>query len=179
MNRTRSRGWMLFAATLLFLTGAINLIQGVAALFMTDNLFSFGGEAFFFNLTPWGILLGLWGLLLLGTGFALVTRKGWARALGVVLLAINIVAQLAFFAANPLWSLVVTGVNLLAIYALTAGWSSAAAVEEEQEAIQEAEESYQSGYEAGLREARETQEAWKVSSSGAHIPQPTRGEHAR
>src|SRR5690606_41901157 len=108
MNRTRSRGWMLFAATLLFLTGAINLIQGVAALFMTDNLFSFGGEAFLFNLTPWGILLGLWGLLLLGTGFALVPRKGWARALGVVLLASNIEAQMALFDANSLSSLVLT-----------------------------------------------------------------------
>ncbi len=179
MNRTRSRGWMLFAATLLFLTGAVNLIQGIFALFLRDYLFITGGEAFFFTLTPWGLLLGLWGLLLLGAGFALTTGRSWARTLGVVLLAINVVAQLAFFAANPLWSLVVTGVNLLAIYALTAGWSSAAAVEEEQEAIQEAEESYQSGYEAGLREARETQEARKVSSSGAHIPQPTRGEHAR
>ncbi|MEY9214618.1 hypothetical protein NI17_018895 [Thermobifida halotolerans] len=174
MNRTRSRGWMLFAATLLFLTGAINIIQGITALFLTDNLFNFGGEAFFFNLTPWGILLGLWGLLLVAAGFALTTRQSWARIAAVVLLAINIVAQLAFFAANPLWSLAVVAIDLFAIYALTAGWSSASALEEERESERGTDEaSYRSGYEAGVRESRE------VPSSGAHVPQPTRGEHAR
>lgn len=181
MNRTRSRGWMLFAATLLFLTGAVNLIQGIFALFLRDYLFITGGEAFFFTLTPWGLLLGLWGLLLLGAGFALTSGRSWARTLGVVLLAINVVAQLAFFAANPLWSLVVIAVDLLAIYGLTAGWSSAHAAEEERESGREAEDSYRSGYEAGMREARETREEAPSSgaSSGAHIPQPSRGEHAR
>ncbi|KUP98148.1 DUF7144 family membrane protein [Thermobifida cellulosilytica] len=181
MNRTRSRGWMLFAATLLFLTGAINVLHGITALFAPDYLFVSGGQTFFFSLTPWGVLLGVWGLLLLVAGFALATRQSWARTLAVVLLAINVVAQLAFFAANPLWTLTVVAIDLLAIYGLTAGWSSATAVEEERGSEHEAESSYRSGYEAGARETRESLENREShgASAGRHVPQPSRGEHAR
>ena len=126
MEASRTNGWMVFGAVLLLMIGAVNLVQGIVAMTRPDYYAVAGGEMLVLDFSGWGLLLTVWGVVLMAAGLALFTGHMWARTLAVVLVAVNAVAQLGFVAASPLWSLVAIGVDMLAIYGLTAGWPSGA-----------------------------------------------------
>lgn len=124
MEASRTNGWMVFGAVLLLMIGAVNLVQGIVAMTRPDYYAVADGEMLILDFSGWGLLLTVWGAVLMAVGLALFTGHMWARTLAVVLVAINAVAQMGFLAAFPLWSLVAIAVDMLAIYGLTAGWPS-------------------------------------------------------
>ncbi|MDA2804289.1 DUF7144 family membrane protein [Nocardiopsis suaedae] len=126
MEASRTNGWMVFGAVLLLMIGAVNLVQGIVAMMRPDYYAVAGGEMLVLDMSGWGLLLTVWGAVLMAAGLALFTGHMWARTLAVVLVGVNAVAQLGFLAAFPLWSLVAIAVDVLAIYGLTAGWPSGA-----------------------------------------------------
>jgi hypothetical protein len=77
-----------------------------------------------FNVTTWGWLILIWGIVLFLAGLALWSGAGWARWFTVVVASINVLGQLGFLgsSAYPLWALVAIGLNIVVIYALTARW---------------------------------------------------------
>ena len=122
MRTGSPNGWQFFAATLLMMIGAVNIIQGLVAL-MTPGFYAVaGGDLLFLEYGAWGLLLGGWGVVLVVAGAAILSGSTWARVFGIVLAAVNALAQLAFLVALPMWSVVAIAIELLVIYALTAGW---------------------------------------------------------
>jgi hypothetical protein len=68
--------------------------------------------------TAWGwIHLGI-GALALVTGFFLFTGMTWARVVGIALAVISATANFFFIPYYPLWSLLIIGLNIFAIWAL-------------------------------------------------------------
>jgi hypothetical protein len=53
-----------------------------------------------------------------------MAAKGWARWFTIVLVSLNIFAQLGFLGNSqyPLWSLTALALNIVVLYALTARW---------------------------------------------------------
>ncbi|MDA8368469.1 MAG: hypothetical protein M0026_01185 [Nocardiopsaceae bacterium] len=122
MNRSQANGWAAFGATLLFIVGAMNIVQGLVAMFRPEHYLLAGGQTLLLSMGLWGLLLAIWGLALWAAGLALLSGQTWARVVAVALAAINAVAQLGFFASLPLWSAIVIAIDVLVIYAMTAGW---------------------------------------------------------
>ncbi|QBI54764.1 DUF7144 family membrane protein [Streptomonospora litoralis] len=122
MQRSRVNGWAIFAATMLFVVGAVNIVQGVVAMFTPEYFVAAEGEILVFGYTTWGLILGIWGIVLVLAGAAMLSGRMWARALTVVLAALNAFAQLAFIDSYPVWSLVVIAIDVLLVYGVTAGW---------------------------------------------------------
>ncbi|MDT0303009.1 DUF7144 family membrane protein [Streptomonospora wellingtoniae] len=122
MKRSRAHGWGVFAATLLFVVGAVNIVQSLVAMFMPAYFVGAEDEILVWDFAVWGLLLGVWGVVLVVAGFALLTGHTWARVFTVVVAAVNAFAQLAFIGSYPVWSLVAIAVDVLVIYAVTAGW---------------------------------------------------------
>ncbi|GAA4910955.1 DUF7144 family membrane protein [Streptomonospora salina] len=122
MKRSRANGWGAFAATMLFVAGAVNIVQGAVALFTPEYFVAAEGEILVFDFALWGLVLGTWGIVLVLGGLALLAGRMWARVLAVVVAAVNAFAQLAFVESYPVWSLVAVAVDLLIVYAVTAGW---------------------------------------------------------
>jgi hypothetical protein len=120
-------GWILFAAVMMGLMGAYNALQGLAAIFSDDYYVGTEDELLIFDFTTWGVITLAWGVVLLLAAFALFTGKGWGRWLALAIVATNAVAQSAFLAAFPLWSILVIGISILVIFALTARWDEAQA----------------------------------------------------
>ena len=58
-------------------------------------------------------------------GAALFSGKEWGRWFAIVVVVINLIGQIAWFPAYPLWSLVAIGLGIAVLYALTAGWKEA------------------------------------------------------
>lgn len=148
--QTQPNGWQYFVSTLLIVTGAINMIQGLAAMFTPGFYIASESQMLVLEYGAWGVLLGLWGLVLVVAGLAILSGSTWARIFAIVLSAMNAIAQLAFLIAMPLWSVVVIAIDILVIYGLTAGWP-AAIRGEDPESSRESDQrssSYRAGYQA-------------------------------
>ncbi len=124
MNSRSMAGWIGFAGMLMLIVGSIDFIQGLIALF-EDEYFVVTGSGFLVvDLTTWGWVMVIWGVLLVLAGLGLVAGQGWARWFAIVVVSLNFIAQLGFLGNSqyPLWSLTVMALNVIVLYALTARW---------------------------------------------------------
>jgi hypothetical protein len=119
-------GWVVFASIMLAVVGAINIVQGLAAL-LDDNYFvvKSGDDLLLTGFNTWGWVMVAWGIVQLGAGFGLNGGHGWARTLAIVAACVSILIQIAFLAAFPIWSVVIITLDVIVIYALTARWAEA------------------------------------------------------
>jgi hypothetical protein len=125
-ERSSSTGWIIFAAAILFTIGALDIIQGIAALVKDEvYLVTDSGLLVSADYTTWGWSLIIWGAVLILAASALFSGKEWGRWFGIVAVIVNLIGQLAWFPAYPLWSLVAIGLGIAVLYALTAGWKGA------------------------------------------------------
>jgi hypothetical protein len=110
-------GWAGFACVMFFVLGAFNVIDGLVALGEDDNFRA--DELFFGDLTLWGIVMIAIGLLQLYTAYALFDDRPSGVTLGIFLASLNLIAQLFFLPAYPIWSILIMVVDVLVIYGLT------------------------------------------------------------
>ena len=118
-------GWIGFAGILMLIVGSIDFFQGLVALF-EDEYFVVTRSGFLVvDLTAWGWIMLIWGVLLVLAGLGLIAAQGWARWFAIVVVSLNFIAQLGFLGNSqyPLWSLTVIALNVIILYALTARWS--------------------------------------------------------
>jgi hypothetical protein len=128
-TKSSMAGWIAFAAILMLILDGIDVIQGLIAL-LEDEYYVVSRSGFLaVDLTAWGWALLIWGLLLALAGLGLLAAKGWARWLTIILVSLNIFAQLGFLGNSqyPLWSLTALALNIAVLYALTARWKESAA----------------------------------------------------
>ena len=111
-------GWIWFAAAMMVLLGLFNVIEGLVALF-NDRFYVVGPQGLLvFNLTSWGWIHLIIGVLAVAAGCALFTGAMWARVTAVVLATVNALAQLAFLSAYPVWGTVVIALDVVVIWAV-------------------------------------------------------------
>ena len=108
----------------MLIIGGIDVFQGLIALFEDEYFVPTGSGFLVFDLTGWGWTMVFWGVLLFFAGVGLIAGQGWARWFAIVVVALNVIAQLGFLGNNqyPLWSLTVMALNIIVLYALTARW---------------------------------------------------------
>jgi hypothetical protein len=121
-------GWIIFAALVMFTIGALDVIQGIAAL-AKDEVFlvTSSGLLVTTDYTAWGWALIIWGIVLILAAAALFSGKEWGRWFAIVAVVVNLIGQFAWFPAYPLWSLVAIGLGVTVLFALTARWRGAKA----------------------------------------------------
>ncbi len=126
MNEKQSMaGWIGFASMMMFIIGGIAVFEGLIALF-EDEYFVVTRSGFLVvDLTTWGWIMLIWGVLLCLAAAGLVAAQGWARWFSIILVSLNILAQLGFLgnAQYPLWALTAVTLNIVVLFALTARWS--------------------------------------------------------
>jgi hypothetical protein len=125
MNSKSMAGWIGFAGILILIVGMLDFFQGLIALFR-DNYYVVSASGFIIvDLTKWGWIMLIWGVLLVLAGMGLLGGQGWARWFTIVLVSLNFIAQLGFLGNSqyPLWSLTTLGLSVIVLYALTARWS--------------------------------------------------------
>lgn len=118
-------GWIGFAGLLMVLLGGLNFFQGLIAIFEDDYYVPTQSGFLVFDLTAWGWILLLWGIVLAFTGLALIAGQSWARWVTIVIVCANVLGQLGFLGNSqyPLWALTAIALNVLVLFALTARWS--------------------------------------------------------
>lgn len=125
MTSKSMAGWIAFAAIVMVVLGFIDLFEGLIAVF-NDNYFVVTPAGFLVvDVTTWGWVMIIWGVLLAFAGLALLAGQGWARWFTIVAVSVNLLGQLGFLGNSqyPLWALTAIALNVLVLFALTARWS--------------------------------------------------------
>ena len=119
-------GWIFFAGLVIIIVGAMDVLQGFVAIIKDEYVVATTKGLAILDVTAWGWTSLLWGLLLVLAGAGLISGAGWARWLAIIGVGINAIQQVGFLAnypqAYPLWNLMIVGLDVLVLYALTERW---------------------------------------------------------
>src|SRR5215217_6279435 len=120
----RWTGWAVFGAIMLSIAGSVNVIQGIVAL-LDEGYFLVpdGDDLLLVDYTAWGVVSIAWGALAIAAAVGVFATKGWARWAAVTIAGLNILIQIGFLAAYPIWSALIIAFDVLVIFALTAHWA--------------------------------------------------------
>lgn len=115
----RGVGRAMFVAVLLLIAGSLNVIYGIAAI--ADAHFFTDADTHFViaNLSTWGWILVLLGLLQLTGGFSLFSGNTYGRVIGITAASLGAVgALLSVAGAYPFWSLGIFALCVIVIHGL-------------------------------------------------------------
>jgi hypothetical protein len=117
----RRANWVAFAAALLAVSGIFKVFDALWA-FKYDDDVSTEVQTFIFerDLTSWGWVWLVVGIVLIATGFAVVTGAEWARWVGIVAASLAAITFLPWIYYQPLWTILSVSLAMLVVYALVA-----------------------------------------------------------
>ena len=116
---TWAKGWLLFAAVMLMMVGVFHAMAGLVALF-DDTYYVVGREWIFeFDVTAWGWIHLIGGVLLVMSGFGIYSGNVAARTVGVIAAALSAIANFAWLPYQPVWSSIMIAVAVAVVWALT------------------------------------------------------------
>jgi hypothetical protein len=113
-------GWVYFGGLMMVLLGALHAMAGLVALFK-DELYLVGEKnVWVLNITSWGWIHLIAGVVILMAGLAVMSGKMWGRVIGIVLGILAAVANFAFIPVYPIWSVIMMTMSILVVYAMVA-----------------------------------------------------------
>ncbi|MEV6394620.1 hypothetical protein AB0M39_07515 [Streptomyces sp. NPDC051907] len=98
--------------------GLMALFAGIAAIANDDVFVATRNYVFKFDLTAWGWIHLILGLVITLAGVALFQGATWARVVGVFLAGVAMVANFLWLPYAPFWAMVLIAVNGFIIWAL-------------------------------------------------------------
>jgi hypothetical protein len=117
-------GWIMFASIVMLIVGTLDFFEGLVAIVRKQYFVVTANQVIVFNMTTWGWITLIWGIVLILAGLALWSGASWARWFTIVVVSVNILGQLGWLGstAYPLWTLVSIGLSIVVVFALTARW---------------------------------------------------------
>ncbi len=115
--------WIAFAGVMMIIIGSLDVIWGLAAIFNDEVVVVGGHGALIFDITAWGWIQLIVGILIGITGLGLLVGNTAARWAGVFLIGLNTVLQVVWFPAAPLWAFLIIILDIVLIYQLMINWS--------------------------------------------------------
>lgn len=113
-------GWTAYAAVMMIMVGFFHAIAGLVGV-LEDDLYVLTSEyVFSFDVTTWGWVHLVMGVIVVLAGFAVFSGAIWARTVGVILAVVSVLANFAWLPWYPLWAIIMITANVFVIWALTA-----------------------------------------------------------
>ena len=122
------RGWIAFAGWLLVIIGSLEAFEGLIAIFRDKYYVFTPQQIIVFDVTTWGWITLVWGIILALAGVGLLSAASWARWFAIVVASLGFIAQLGFWAPRRYPALVAHGAGAersLVLYALIVRWEEA------------------------------------------------------
>jgi uncharacterized membrane protein len=112
-------GGTVFAATVLMLIGIFQAIAGLVAIFDDDFYVVTRNYTFDLDVTAWGWLHLLIGILLVIVAYGLFARSPWAGVTAIMLASLSAVANFFFIPYYPFWAILLIALDIWVIWSLT------------------------------------------------------------
>ncbi len=113
-------GFTIFAATMMIVLGAFEAFQGLAAVIKKNYFVVTADYVYKLNVTTWGWIHLILGVVVVLAGLALIGGAFWARMVGVVLAALVAVGNFLWLPYYPIWSVIIIATCVVVIWALIA-----------------------------------------------------------
>ncbi|MFO0920476.1 MAG: hypothetical protein U0451_02280 [Candidatus Saccharimonadales bacterium] len=113
-------GWIYFGGLMMMLLGSIHIIAGLVALFDNDVILVGKNNVWLLDITAWGWVHLIAGIIVLMAGLAVMSGKMWGRVVGIVLGVLAAIANFAFIPVYPLWSILMFTLCVIIVFALVA-----------------------------------------------------------
>jgi hypothetical protein len=113
-------GIVTFAGVTLLTLAFFEILQAIAAI-AEDEVFVAGvNYTYAIDLTEWGWIHLVLGLIGVAIGIGLLAGQAWARVAGIVVAVVVALANFAWLPYFPIWSLLIIAFSAVVIWALTA-----------------------------------------------------------
>ena len=112
-------GGTIFAAVLLTTVGVFQALEGISAIAKDDVFVNTPDYVFNIDLTAWGWVHLLLGVVAVVVGLSILYGQGWAMIAGIVIAMVSALANFMFMPYYPLWALVLIAFDLFIIWSLS------------------------------------------------------------
>ncbi len=113
-------GLVVFAGVMMMLIGFFQAFTGLAAI-IDDKYFVVGPNyAYELDITAWGWLHMIYGVVLLAAGWGVFSGATWARVVGITLASLSAIGNFFFIPYQPVWAILMIALAVLVIGALSA-----------------------------------------------------------
>ena len=113
-------GYAAFGGVMLVVVGFFQACAGLVAI-LEDEFFVVGAVwTLKFDVTTWGWIHLILGIVILASGFGIFTGNAAARTVGVIVAALSAVANFLWLPLYPIWGGIVIALDVAIIWALTA-----------------------------------------------------------
>jgi hypothetical protein len=113
-------GGVTFAGSIMILVGIFQAIAGLAAIFDDNFYVVTRNYAFDLDVTAWGWIHLIVGVLVGFAGWGLLSGRTWARVVAITLALLSAIANFLFIPYYPFWSLLIIAVDVFVIWAIAA-----------------------------------------------------------
>jgi hypothetical protein len=118
-DEMQGSGWLFFAGTVLGLAGIMRILDGLWAFRYNGALPDRLQDAVLgSNLTTYGWLWLIVGVVLIASSFLILIRSQFARWVGYFAAVVGALSALTWMPYYPIWSLTYIGIAVLTFYAL-------------------------------------------------------------
>jgi hypothetical protein len=111
--------FVLFAAIMMIMIGTFQAFDGLVAIFEDEFFAVTPNYILSFDVTTWGWIHLILGIVVVFAGVALLSGATWARIVGIIMAMMSAIANFAFIPYYPIWSLAIIALNIAVIWALT------------------------------------------------------------
>ena len=113
-----ANGVSVFAGVMLATLGSLQILQGLAAV-LKDDVFVRGvNYTYKFDVTTWGWIHLLIGVICVLVGIGILSRQVWAIVGGLAIAVVSALSQFMFMPYYPFWSMLLIFMDIVIIWAL-------------------------------------------------------------
>jgi hypothetical protein len=112
-------GGVVFAATMMIMVGIFQAFQGLAAIINDEFFVRVGEYAFNVDVTTWGWIHLILGIVVAAAGFYLFSGSALAGVVAVILASLSALSNFFFIPYYPFWSILMIALAIFVIWAVT------------------------------------------------------------
>jgi hypothetical protein len=113
-------GFILFAAIMMIMAGIFQALDGLVALFNDTFYVTTRNYTFQFDVTTWGWIHLILGIVVALAGWGLLSGRTWARVVGITVVVLSAIANFLWLPYYPFWALIIIALDVFVIWALAA-----------------------------------------------------------
>jgi hypothetical protein len=110
----------MFASIMMIFIGVSHAISGLSGIIKDDFYAVTPNYVLEFDVTTWGWIHLIGGIIVVLAAFSLYSGAVWARTVGVIIALVSAIVSFAWIPIYPIWSIVIIAIDVTVIWALTA-----------------------------------------------------------
>ncbi|MFF2328938.1 MULTISPECIES: hypothetical protein [unclassified Streptomyces] len=111
-------GGIMFAGVLLLVDGVLGVVKGITGIATDDVYARVRNYTFKFDVSTWGWIHLVLGIVLGIVGWGILRGATWARVTGVAIAALSLVINFIWLPYQPVWAIISIAIDAFVIWAL-------------------------------------------------------------